>query len=254
MRATAVVTTDGIAEGDYVLVTEARATGADTVVRGAIPITLRSSSTAPGVSAAAAANAAAPKDTRNRVIPHAIVAHGPTSWHEKPATLVIRTERSGRHSGSTCRPASRLRRSTSRASRSSRSCWRPTRRAPRSSHPFSRIEQHADAAVVYWERTPMSARPAKRWRLRFARSSSWPDRTRWNGAVPTVAGARRAHGPAKTRPVRFPSNSNARLTAGRHSPARVKPRLTAPRTALRRRDGGCSASLRCPAPGCCRCT
>ena len=41
MRATAVLETDGIAAGDYVLLTEAHTTPPDTAVRGAITVTLR---------------------------------------------------------------------------------------------------------------------------------------------------------------------------------------------------------------------
>lgn len=156
MRATAVLKTDGVAGGDYVLLTEAHAAAADTALRGAIPITLRSSSTSAGADiAATSANAVAP-GARNRVIPHTIVAHGPTSWHEKPVTLVIRTEQEWA------------------------AFWKhlPTRQSPPAidfarvtllaivletdskdvaeQPSVSRIEQNPDAAVVHWESKTMT--------------------------------------------------------------------------------------------------
>jgi hypothetical protein len=86
MRATAALTTAGLPEGEYVLLTAVRARAAAAPVRRAIPIVLR------GSTAATSASAAAEGETGYRRVPHTIVAHGPTSWHPKAATLVIRTE------------------------------------------------------------------------------------------------------------------------------------------------------------------
>ena len=153
IRATAVLNTDGIAAGDYVLLTEARATAADKVLRGAIPIALGGASTAGADTALTSAVPTAPADSRSRVIPHTVVAHGPTSWHQKADTIVIRTERDWV------------------------GFWKylPTRqpapdvdfgrvtlvaivietdsKAGAEQPSVSRIERTPDATVVYWERT-----------------------------------------------------------------------------------------------------
>jgi hypothetical protein len=74
-----------------VLLAEAAAS-AGAAVRRSIPIVLRGSSTAaipdsPVIAAGAPAERAA-----NRIVPHTVVAHGPSSWHSAPAAIVIRTE------------------------------------------------------------------------------------------------------------------------------------------------------------------
>ena len=86
MRATAVLETDGLAAGDYVLLTEAHTTPPDKSVRGAIPVTLRG----PG-DRGATTDAHARRKPGRRMIPHAVVAYGPTSRHPRASTLVIRT-------------------------------------------------------------------------------------------------------------------------------------------------------------------
>jgi VWFA-related protein len=154
MRATAVLKTDGLSGGDYVLLTGVYATSPNKMLRGAIPIALIGSRAANADNPPA--DVAASRGLGSRVIPHAVVAHGPTSWLPKANTLVIRTEQDWGE------------------------FWKklPTRQQPpvidfahvtlaaivleteadaAAEQPaVLRIEQHPDGAVVYWEPQPMT--------------------------------------------------------------------------------------------------
>lgn len=74
-RATAVVSTDGVAPGRYALVIEARSSRRDEVQRHAVPLLLRARSDTSRTTA---------------IVPHP-VAHGPTSLFRRGGTHVIRT-------------------------------------------------------------------------------------------------------------------------------------------------------------------
>lgn len=146
VTATAVLATGGIAGGDYLLMVEARSNGSGGVARRSMPITLE----APRPPAAPASS---------RTIAHTVVAHGPSSWHAKPGTALIRTEREWsafwkhlptRQSA----PSIDFERVTLLAivleTGAQASAERPT---------VSRIEQTDGAAVVYWQTAAMM-RPA----------------------------------------------------------------------------------------------
>ena len=158
MRATAILKTDGVAAGDYVLLTEAHTTAPNKVVRGAIPIALRGSSVGTEFDNAGASTATA-REPGRRVIPHAVLAYGPTSKHPRANTLVIRSEQEWGE------------------------FWKqlPTRQPPPAvdfaqvtllavvletdskstaeGPSVNRIEQNDDAAVIYWETKPLTLPP-----------------------------------------------------------------------------------------------
>jgi VWFA-related protein len=78
-RATAVLSTDGLGAGTYALLVEATEGEETRVVRHAVPIELVGAP--PAVTTAGVA-----------IVPHSVVARGPTSMHDTPGTFVIRTE------------------------------------------------------------------------------------------------------------------------------------------------------------------
>jgi VWFA-related protein len=151
MRATAVLQTDGIAGGDYVLLSEAHTTAPVKVVRGAIPITLRGAG-----GGEASTEASARREPVRRVIPHAVVAYGPASRHPGAKTLVIRT---GQEWGEFWKqlptrqplPAVDFAQVTLVAvvveTDSKSIAERPS---------VNRVEQDGDAAVIYWETEPLT--------------------------------------------------------------------------------------------------
>ena len=156
MKATAMLGTDGIAPGSYVLLVEARSNGSDGVTRRSLPIALE---------AAPARASGAPSETiavgaASQTIAHTVVARGPTSWQAKPGTLLIRTEREW---------AAFWKQLPTRQSAPAIDFDRVTLLAivletgaqgPAEQPSVSRVERSADAAaVVYWQAAAMT-RPA----------------------------------------------------------------------------------------------
>jgi hypothetical protein len=129
-------------------------------VRRAIPIVLRgfSAATTPD-SAAASASAAAAGETGYRRVTHTTVAHGPTSWHPKAATLVIRTEQQWAEFWKQLPtrqppPAIDFARVTLLAIVLETGAGGPEQQPS-----VSRVEQAPDGAVVYWQSTRMVRPP-----------------------------------------------------------------------------------------------
>lgn len=160
MRATAILETDGVAAGDYVLLTEAHTTTANKIVRRAIPIALRGSSMgAESDNAGASTATVASREPGRRVMPHAVVAYGPTSNHPRANTLVIRTEQEWGEFWKqlpTRQPAPGVD-FTQRTLLAVVLQTDSTSIAERPS--VNRVEQNGEAVVIYWETQPLTLPP-----------------------------------------------------------------------------------------------
>jgi hypothetical protein len=90
-RATAVLDTDDVPAGQYLLLVEAGAPGRASGVRHGLPITLESRAAASPAGPPEGGTAGQPRDASTMAIGTSLLAHGPTSSHVA-APLVIRTE------------------------------------------------------------------------------------------------------------------------------------------------------------------
>jgi hypothetical protein len=138
-----------------VLLTEAHTTAPNKVVRGAIPIALRGSSVGTEFENAGASTATA-REPGRRVIPHAVLAYGPTSKHPRAHTLVIRSEQEWGEFWKqlpTRQPAPAV----DFAQVTLLAVVLETDSTPVAEQPsVNRIEQSGEAAIIYWETKPLT--------------------------------------------------------------------------------------------------